>query len=530
ITGLNPGTIYEFQVDGYTETFRFKTMPADLTQPVKFAAAGDADIGPDADAMAAAIAARDPAFLAMIGDHAYEDSRAANFWMWERYLQSYFSNLRAPDGRLIPIVAAVGNHEIYNGWGEYHPDFQNTADWRLRYGSYFFRYFAFPGANQPYGVLDFGSYLSLILLDTEHASALISGSDAQTQWLSARLNERRSVRHLLPMYHVPAYPSVQGLADPIPTRIPAHWLPLFENAGVHLTFENHDHAYKRTKPMLNGVSGVADGIVFAGDGAWGVDLRTPDASRTYLQGTQSRHHAFLVTISNNGRTIEAVDKAGVVFDSFSQGIDGIPSAPITPTLVNLATNSAAFTWTPVSNATNYAIVRDGVQIATTTSTNFTDNGWNPSLNASYQVVANNRSGSFTNASTAPAPRSVWNVTNNFPWNSTGEGASTADPDADGIVNLAEYFHGLNPRAAEQSTAATVNTADSSTIALRYRVNPSASGVLSRVEQTSDLLSGPWTTNDLTTATLSGEWAGWRSVSLPVSQTNNARYLRLIISE
>ncbi|MFM8807959.1 MAG: fibronectin type III domain-containing protein, partial [Chthoniobacterales bacterium] len=156
ITGLNPGWIYEFQVDGYTETFRFKTMPADLTQPVKFAAAGDADIGPDADAMAAAIAARDPAFVAMIGDHAYEDSRAANFWMWERYLQSYFTNLRAPDGRLIPIVSAVGNHEIYNGWGEFHPDFENTADWRLRYGSYFFRYFAFPGANQPYGVLDFG--------------------------------------------------------------------------------------------------------------------------------------------------------------------------------------------------------------------------------------------------------------------------------------------------------------------------------------------------------------------------------------
>ncbi|MFM8887832.1 MAG: fibronectin type III domain-containing protein, partial [Chthoniobacterales bacterium] len=85
ITGLNPGWIYEFQVDGYAENFRFKTMPSDLTQPVKFAAAGDADIGPDADAMAAAIAARDPAFLARIGAPAYEDSRAAYFWMWERY-------------------------------------------------------------------------------------------------------------------------------------------------------------------------------------------------------------------------------------------------------------------------------------------------------------------------------------------------------------------------------------------------------------------------------------------------------------
>lgn len=530
ITGLNPGWIYEFQVDGYTETFRFKTMPADLTQPVKFAAAGDADIGADADAMAAAVAAKDPAFLAMIGDHAYDDSRAANFWKWERYLQSYFSNLRAPDGRLIPIVPGIGNHEIYNGWAEYHADFENTADWRLRYGSYFFRYFAFPGAAQPYGVVDFGSYLSLIVLDTEHSSPLIAGSDVQTQWLSARLNERRNVRHLLPVYHVPAYPSVRALSDPIPTRIRTHWLPLFENAGVHLALENHDHTYKRTKPILNGVSGVSDGIVFAGDGAWGIDLRTPDPSRNYLQGTQARHHAFLVTISNTGRTIEAVDKTSLIFDSLNQGIDGIPSAPIVPALVNLATNSASFTWSPVANATNYTILRNGTQIATTASTSFTDSGWTASSGATYQIVANNRSGSFTNASAAPAPRSVWNVTNNLPWDGSGIAASTADPDADGIVNLAEYFHGLNPRSADQASAASVHTSDLSAVSLRYRVNAQATGVQARVEQTSDLLAGSWTTNGLTSTALSGEWSGWRSVSLPVSETNAAGFLRLIIAE
>jgi hypothetical protein len=529
ITNLAPGGTYEFQVDGYTNTFSFRTMPSDLTQPVKFAVAGDADTGPDADAMAAAIAAKDPAFVAMIGDHAYEDSRAANFWMWERYLQSYFTNLRAPDGRLIPVVAGLGNHEIYNGWAEFHPDFDNTADWRLRYGSYLFRYFAFPGAAQPYGVLDFGSYLSLIVLDTEHSSPFITGSDAQTQWLSARLSERRNVKHLLPMYHVPAYPSVRASSDPIPARIRAQWVPLFENAGVYLAFENHDHAYKRTKPLLGGVTN-SDGIVFAGDGAWGVELRAPDATRTYLQGAQARHHAFLVTISNTGRTIEAVDKTGVVFDSFSQGIDGIPSAPITPSLVNLATNSASFTWTPVSNATNYAILRNGTQIGTTTSTNFTDSAWSPSSGASYQVVANNRAGSFTNNSSAPGARQVWNVTNNFPWNGTGEGAATADPDADGIANLAEYFHGLNPRTADAATDAFVNTISSDSVGVRYRVNPGATGVQGRVERTADLLAAPWTTDGLSTNDLTGPWAGWRSVSLPIEGGASQGFLRLIISE
>ncbi|MFM8683537.1 MAG: hypothetical protein ACKOEG_07150, partial [Chthoniobacterales bacterium] len=358
-------------------------------------------------------------------------------------------------------------------------------------------------------MLDFGSYLSLVIIDTEHASPLISGSDAQSQWLSARLNERRNVRHLLPMYHVPSHPSVRASTNANSTRIRTHWLPLLENAGVHLAFENHDHAYKRTKPILNGVAGVADGIVFAGDGAWGVELRTPDTNPTYLHGAQSRHHAFLVTIYNTGRTIEAVDKTGIVFDSFSQGIDGIPSAPITPALVNLATNSASFTWAPVSNATNYVILRNGVAVGTNTSTDFTDSAWTPTSGFSYQIVALNRSGSVTNIAAAPAPRSVWNVTNNFPWNSTGEGSSISDPDTDGIVNLAEYFHGLNPRVPDAVAPFAVHSLSASNVSVRYRVNSAATDDNRSVEWTPSLAIPAWTNANVTTNDLSGEWAGWR---------------------
>ena len=137
---------------------------------------------------------------------------------------------------------------------------------------------------------------------------------------------------------------------------------------------------------------------------------------------------------------------------------------------------------------------------------------------------------FTNVSASPAPRGVWNVANSLPWNSTGEGASTADPDADGIVNLAEYFHGLNPRLAEQPEAAIVYLSDASSVGLRYRMNPSASDVTSRVERTADLRSGVWTTNGLAAAELDGDWSGWRSVSRPISSDTPQEFLRLIISE
>lgn len=530
ITGLSPGTNYEFQVDGYAETFKFRTMPATLSRPIKFGVGGDVSIGPVADAMTAAISAKDPDFLVIGGDHAYDDAKAENFWMWYRYMESFYRNARSPDGRLIPLVVGIGNHEVLYGYGSSHPDFDNTAAWRDRYASYYYRTFAFPGPQNPYAVLDFGNYLSLIITDTEHSSPTISGSDAQTQWLASTLNTRRTVPHLLPVHHIPAYTTYRAFNDAISQRIRQHWVPLYENAGVQLVFEHHDHTFKRTKPLLGGVENV-NGIRYVGDGLWGIGSRPPDTSRWYLDTANDKYHVHLVTITATNRTVEAVDHNGNFFGGqLVQRIDGIPSAPITPTLVNLATNSASFTWTPVANATNYAILRNGIQISTTTATNFTDSGWTPSSGASYQIVANNRSGSFTNTSTAPAPRSVWNVSNNLPWNGTGEGASAADPDADGIVNLAEYFHGLNPRSAEHNSAASVTASDSTSVSLRYRVNPTATGVQSRVEQTSDLLAGVWTTNGLSPTSLTGEWAGWRSVSMPVSETNNTGFLRLIISE
>jgi hypothetical protein len=531
ITGLAAGTEYEFQVDGYSETFKFRTMPATLSRPVKFGVGGDVGTGAIADAMTAAVSAKDPDFLVIGGDHSYDDALAENFWMWERYMESWFRHARAPGGRIIPLVVGIGNHEVRYGYGANHPDFDNSAAWRDRYASYYYRTFAFPGAAQPYGVLDFGNYLSLIITDTEHSSPVISGTDAQTQWLAGVLDARRAVPHLLPVHHVPAYTSYRSFNEAISQRLRQHWVPLYESRGVQLVFEHHDHTFKRTKLLLGGVE-HANGIRYVGDGLWGIDSRPPDTSRSYLDAANEKHHVHLVTITTSNRTVEAVDTNGAFFGGqIVQTIDGIPSAPITPMLTSLATNSASFAWTPVANATNYVILRNGTQIGTTTSTNFTDNAWTASSGASYQVVAHNRAGAFTNASAAPGHRQVWNVTNNLPWNSTGEGASTADPDADGMVNLAEYFHGLNPRVAEAASAAVIHAGDVAAVAVRYRVNPAAAGVQSRVERTADLLAGSWTTNGLSATDLTGEWSGWRSVSMPISGGGvSQEFLRLIIRD
>lgn len=537
ITGLAADAAYEFQVDGYEDTFTFRTMPAMLSRPVKFGVGGDVDVGATADAMTAAIAGHDPDFLVIGGDHAYEDARAENFWKWYRYMESWFRNARSPDGRMIPLVVGIGNHEVRNGYGSSHPDFDNSAAWRDRYAAYYYRTFAWPGPAVPYGAMDFGGYLSIIVTDTEHSSPQITGTDPQSQWLATALDARRNVPHLLPVHHVPAYTSYRSFNEPISQRLRQHWVPLYEQAGVKLVFEHHDHTYKVTKPLLNGAENT-NGIVFLGDGLWGVSSRPPDTSRWYLQAASEQHHAHLVTITSSNRIIQTVGTNGQFFGGtgpanilLQQPIDGIPRAPVA-SLTDLATNSLSLSWDSVGNATGYRVLRDGQLLATVSGTSFTDAGWTPAANHTYRIEPLNRSGTNSaGAPVAPAPKQVWSVTRGLPWNGTGLGAPGADPDGDGRRNLLEYFHDLNPLAAEGTPAALGMERTPDTLALLYRRNPAATDLTHGVTWRARLDdTAGWSGEGVIDAAAPDLGSDWRRASLALPEDSPTMLMRLEVRE
>ncbi|HMP74225.1 MAG TPA: fibronectin type III domain-containing protein [Kiritimatiellia bacterium] len=389
LAGLLPSTVYEFQVDGYDETYSFRTMPETLDEPLTAAFTGDILYGTVANAMAVTVASFDPAFLMIGGDLSYSDSRAEQLWMEYTYFENWYTRFRAPDGRLIPLIVGIGNHEVRKAYITGYPFIEDTDAWRDREAAYFFRPYAFPG--QPgYNVLDFRDYLSLVVLDTDHLNPIVG---AQTAWLEARLDERRHIRHLLPIIHVPAYPSHRSSMDARNVSIRQNWLPLFEGAGVHLVFEHHDHTFKRSTPLLGG-SIDEDGIVFMGDGAWGVDTRTVKETegREDLQVAEKRHHAYLATFTDTGRVVRAVDVNGVFFDQMSQVGDGIPPAPSGLATERVTSTSAEFSWSPTIRAQSYRVERNGVTVGTVTEPRFVDASRSPDSSATYRVVAVNRSG------------------------------------------------------------------------------------------------------------------------------------------
>lgn len=323
LDGLEPTTEYEFRFGSRSRVYRFRTMPRTLDEPIRFAVGGDVRRRQEwMERTNRAAMAYDPDFIVWAGDLAYADALPERVDRWHEFFDAIKNTLIDEDGRVAPILSAIGNHEVLDGTFHMHEGFEPTNAWREQIAPYYFALFAFPG--QPgYNVLDFGDYMSIILLDTEHSNPM---AGAQTEWFANVLEERMGRPHVFPVYHVPAYPSHRPYTDIWSTMVRDAWIPLIEDFGVELVFEAHDHTYKRTHPILGGEV-HPEGVVYMGDGAWGVSTREvePEGSRWYLADAQSKRHFILVTLDGDDRLVHVVDEDGVYFDSWP------PALPAPPT-------------------------------------------------------------------------------------------------------------------------------------------------------------------------------------------------------
>jgi hypothetical protein len=324
LTGLRPDTRYEFRIgDGAgagAMVKAFRTLPATLAEPLLVAAGGDMMHGDGTvfARMNRVVAKRAPGFIIWGGDLAYENGLPEEVGRMERYVDIMTETLVTDDGRVIPVVVGVGNHEVRGSYYFNTPLGKDGAVWpatdeaRAEIAPYFYALWAFPG-HPGYRALDIGDYASILMLDTDHTGPM---GGAQTEWLAGALKARDAVPHLLPVYHVPGYPSVRAFSGGVQSRVRELWTPLFDEAGVRIAFENHDHAYKRTK-ALRGGEPHADGVTYVGDGAWGVGTRDQVEGLPYVAEKAKVNHAIMITLHRDRIDGESVSVEGEVFDRFS---------------------------------------------------------------------------------------------------------------------------------------------------------------------------------------------------------------------
>lgn len=320
LTQLQPATEYFFRIGIDGVIFKFRTMSADLESPIRFVAGGDVyhdDIKSVGEINRQA-AKTNPDFAIIGGDLAYSLTNMGFLQKfisretphrWLTWLAGWKAEMVASDGRLIPLIPAIGNHETMGGEGQ-------TPE----QAKFFYALFTMPG-KQGYNVLDFSDYLSLILLDSGHTHDI---GGEQTRWLNTILSQRQQKLHKFALYHEGAYPSVRSPDGKIPRTIRKHWVPLFERYGLSAAFENHDHAYKRTFILKNGRID-SSGVLYLGDGCWGVKSPRIPKKQKYIAESASTRHFILVTLDKESRRYTAIGPQGNIIDEFIHPINPIPT-------------------------------------------------------------------------------------------------------------------------------------------------------------------------------------------------------------
>lgn len=312
LTGLTPSKTYYFIAGdpqhGFTAERQFRTVPADA-QEIKFVTGGDMGVGSDVALLLQQAAKLSPDFGVVGGDIAYAEDAFTNYHRWDAWLDHWETNMVTPAGYTIPMVLAIGNHEVRSGANP------PTAN-------FYRRYFAQEG-NRTYFARTFGKNLALFLLDSGH----ISPHDGeQAAWLDAQLSALEDVPLKMAIYHVPLYPSYRAFDEDGSVQGRKSWLPLFDKHRLTTAFENHDHAFKRTK-LLRSDKPDPQGTLYLGDGCWGMGARKVSGNlRWYEAKAASLQHFWYVDVNGNRVEYRAFNRDGRIFDVYPPHAAGAKEA------------------------------------------------------------------------------------------------------------------------------------------------------------------------------------------------------------
>jgi hypothetical protein len=359
-SGLEPNTAYSFVITPSSdpEVRWFRTMGADGSTPSVVALGGDTGVNRWGEAVAARVAAHDVDLAMVGGDIAYTNGFAECYEMWDSWIGMWSRVMKGAGGRMIPLMQAVGNHDVgANALSGAWPSLSTHDDVSWRAGSInFLLYFpmhssstdAVPAPHErlPYHLHKGGNF-ALVVLDSGHycrtPSTCLEEGD-QVRWLDNSLAAVSDVAFKLACYHVPLYP-IHGNWHGEPeqdgtfgksTAGRLAFVPVFDKYHIQAGFENHWHNIKRTVPLIGGYPDPA-GTVYFGDGNWGVAYDPSEAPGQAEEGvdiasakltpedtehkdmlvvSDVRYHAWIGRLHGMDSNWSATADNGDVLDSF----------------------------------------------------------------------------------------------------------------------------------------------------------------------------------------------------------------------
>lgn len=234
LTGLNPGETYwaVLQTDEYrSEKFSFRTAPAESEDLVFVVGADAQDVRTHMDTIREVFkkaAQEDPDFFIYSGDFVNDELSDLE---WDLFFDVWHELMITDEGRRIPLIPAIGNHEVVAGYGG-----------NKELAVFYYNRFKLPEPEKYYA-LQFGPDLTIISLDSNHTSPI---DGEQLSWLESTLEEHQDSKWIFAHYHDGAWWG----KDRMPAKLRAKWIPLFEEYGVDLVHNGHSHTYIKTVPIF----------------------------------------------------------------------------------------------------------------------------------------------------------------------------------------------------------------------------------------------------------------------------------------
>jgi hypothetical protein len=141
-------------------------------------------------------------------------------------------------------------------------------------------------------------------------------------------------------FHIPPYSSGGHGSD---LNVRQTLCPLFEQYGVTIVFNGHDHDYERS---------VANGVTYIVTGGGGAPLYPKVNDNPAGVYFASVHHFVRITISGDTLYGVAIEPDGTEFDHFTIVLGQLtPTASLTPTVTDTPTDTPTLTRTPTETAT-----------------------------------------------------------------------------------------------------------------------------------------------------------------------------------
>lgn len=282
LSGRKPGEVIYFKIGLSENLYEVATLKKDQ---LTFCIAGDIYRNRTLfkEGMAC-LQQENPDFVVFGGDLAYSTHGPGGNPLKRHlaFIEELSKYLVKENGRIIPIMAAVGNHDYKKGYDEYAPKLY------------------FPPFSKSYRKYDLNG-LDLWILDTGHIEKM---EGLQTHFLEQTLKSSNKGLKLA-VYHVGAYPAYYPFESEHAEHVRKTFVPLFDQYGIKACFEHHSHCFKITKKIKNNQLDE-NGCIYFGDGCFGVKPREVKNTKAwYLQEAKPSHNYYVLKLSQGRLTILA---------------------------------------------------------------------------------------------------------------------------------------------------------------------------------------------------------------------------------